>query len=233
MRSEMVELRAGRNVIAPGVEVELEPIDYFATEAEDTAEHESEHAGVGFFRGLHIKLASRIPGPGYLGITMFSKADAPSAAAAFAMGHSGTSHDERIVGLLDADLGSAAGEARRIHSKFSDFFRAFASMIQSKGSINHDDMVWAADKIQHPEAKAKPKGIKGERSPFIIRTVRGRGFFIDAGLLKSVEEPEDSVNLEEEKKKLNSEYATIVNSHPLRENVLAIKNSIELTKRDV
>ncbi len=101
----------------------------------DTAEHEAKHAVVAEKNGTSVETVTIIPGPGYYGLTRLARPDPVAAAAAHADGHSGTSHDVFIIGLMGAGVGSAMGAAAGILGTSREEVEEVAARLEDKKSM--------------------------------------------------------------------------------------------------
>lgn len=146
----------------------------------NTAVHEAKHAGVAEKRKPgSVKMASIVPGPGYLGITEMHSMDAVAAAAPHAHGMSGTGFDVHIIGQMGADVHAAGAAARVIMSANEDETDEIAYALEEKKTMSGSEIRWAMQNIDlrnevvvfifSPEGK-KEELIMAPREPIIIPT---------------------------------------------------------------
>lgn len=137
-----------------------------------TAWHEAYHTGVALLRRIGVKLASRIPGPSYQGITELTEFDGPSAMAAGAMGCSGAGYDKHLTERMGHDSGSAAATARSTVSGNEHKIRAIAAEIEVNGTISGYQAQVAMDRADHPDADLETEDREGNIRNFVVKTRR-------------------------------------------------------------
>lgn len=149
-----------------------------------TSWHEAYHAGVALLRRVGVKLASRIPGPWYQGITELTEFDGPAAMAAGAMGCSGARYDKDLTERMGHDSGSAAATARSTVSGNEHKIRAIAAEIEVNGTISGYQAEVAMDRADHPDADLEFEDPVGSIRHFVVRTRRitNNGYEITDGL---------------------------------------------------
>ncbi|GEM_PF-3363308 len=137
-----------------------------------TAKHEAMHAVAAEENGTSVSLATIVPGEGYLGLTVLSRPDAVAAAAPHAHGHSGTSHDMKIVEFMGVSPSAASNAARNIIGRNSHKVEAVASHLQDNKSLSgfevRNTMSDAEEELRNPvyEAIVTVKNPLGEVRKF-------------------------------------------------------------------
>jgi hypothetical protein len=108
------------------------------TVASSTARHEAKHAVIAIKRGRKVKLATVIPGPGYLGMV---ELDAPDAVT----GESGGSHDLHVIEATGHSVAAASVEARDMVARHEESIAAAATLIEAHGSVTGDQITNVID----------------------------------------------------------------------------------------
>jgi hypothetical protein len=129
-----------------------------------------------------VKEASRIPGPGYLGITKLNEFNPISFMAAHALGCDGTGHDVAVVRYMGHSPESVASSARRLLVDKEEEIHAVSSLIEEKGTITGTEARQAMDEVSNPEADVEMIGPNGEKRNFVAKTRKGKNFFVSIGL---------------------------------------------------
>lgn len=110
----------------------------------ETSRHEAAH---GVIDPSNVKRISRVPGPGYLGITEVYHPDTVMAAAAHADGHSGTGHDMMLVDLFgspaDLDLAKSTLASR------GEEKHALASAVEAHGTLGNGEVQEVMQEVKY------------------------------------------------------------------------------------
>jgi hypothetical protein len=115
------------------------------TVASSTARHEAKHAVIAIKRGRKVKLATVIPGPGYLGMVELDAPDAVAAVAPHATGESGGSHDLHVIEATGHSVAAASVEARDMVARHEESIAAAATLIEAHGSVTGDQITNVID----------------------------------------------------------------------------------------
>ncbi len=105
-----------------------------------TAKHEAAHAVVGAKAGAKLIRASRIPQGPALGFTEFDRYSGPGAAAAKALGHGGTGHDENIIKHMGGNIGAEIQTAKNIAAGAKEHLDAVGRVIQRDGEVDGETL---------------------------------------------------------------------------------------------
>lgn len=173
------QLSEGTSEIAPGWSVtikQLNPVD--RTIPGSTARHEALHTVAAILNNTHVKEASKIPGPGYLGRTILGQFDGLSFVAAHAFGCSGTGHDRAVLVMLGHSPEVLASSARSLLSGHEDEIQAVSSLIESKGTISGYEAKDAMGRAANPEVDIYLFGPEGEKRHFVTRVRKSEGYII-------------------------------------------------------
>jgi len=106
-------------------------------------------------RGTWVRKATRIPGPGYLGLTELSRPDPIAAAGPHATGSHGTAHDVFIIGFMGHDVHSASSIARNIIENNIEKIEAVGSLIEEKQTVTGNEIQEAMNSVDRKEEKVK------------------------------------------------------------------------------
>ncbi len=171
-REIQVEVQVGAGIIeiAPGWTAQAEIDDpYENVEPGETADHEARHAVAGAEDGILPKLASRIPGPGYLGKTEFPLFSAAAAMAPDAHGCNGTGYDVALVRAMGQDPGAAAAAARSLLSGKEEIIHAVAALIEVKGTAYGHEISEAMFSAANPRVNVEITDPSGQSSRYSER----------------------------------------------------------------
>lgn len=185
----------GEMVSAPtGIKALITPIAPFdMVTPGSTSYHEAAHTVAALLTGDTPEIASRNPGPGYLGITILRRFNKLAFVAAHALGCSGAGHDLSVLHRMGHDIGSLASAARDLLSGNLNKVYAVASLIQAKGAITGGEAKWVMDKLDNPEAKVEVVGRFGKIRHFVTK-LRGGAIPIPLDPAELSEEPAKTEN---------------------------------------
>ena len=170
----------GIQEIAPGWFATIKPVQPINLVSPDgTSYHEATHAVAAILTGSKVLEASRIPGPGYSGITRLDGFNGVAFMAAHAMGCDGTGHDVAVVEWLGHNPDSLAWVARSVLAGRDEEIDAVASAIQARGTISGDEAEEAMDKILNHEIKVEIINPFGEQRHYVTKVREGKGFIIE------------------------------------------------------
>jgi hypothetical protein len=217
--SSEIKLSEGINEIFPGWQATVKlvnPLKIKNISKYSTSYHEATHAFAALKTGSHVHEASRIPGPGYNGITRLNEFNPIAFMAAHAMGCSGTGHDVAVVRRMGYSPESVAAQARMIMSGHEAEIDAIAADIEMQGTISGNQAWNTMEKAANPEVEVFLIDPEGKPRHFVAKTRRSEGFLIDLGI----------IDFSKETKKRGPEESTTGDKDPLLDNILPFTGKI-------
>ncbi|MBI2621670.1 MAG: hypothetical protein HYW63_03455 [Candidatus Levybacteria bacterium] len=137
----------GHHYASDGSEIDTETKDpYERVCISSVAFHEGVHAFLAIKRGVGVKQASRIPGPGYLGKTEPYDFDGVAAVGPAALGLEGCGHDLRLASYKGVNIGAAKATGRQMVSEDPRGLRRVSAVIEQKGSATGGELEEALNK---------------------------------------------------------------------------------------
>ncbi|OGE37040.1 hypothetical protein A3B45_04095 [Candidatus Daviesbacteria bacterium RIFCSPLOWO2_01_FULL_39_12] len=179
----LVEIKPGISEIYGGWKAKVKPIDCVEeTMPSPTAEHEAAHTVAALLTGSCVRKASRIPGPGYSGITELNGFNGVAFMAAHALGCSGTGYDRLVVSQMGHDPDLLAGVARGVLSGHEEEISAVASLIEVKETISGTEALWVMNSARNPQAEVTIINPAGEKARHFVTKIRGSLVFLSIDL---------------------------------------------------
>lgn len=136
------EARIGKQTYAPDGSRVNAVIDnpYERVCVSSTSFHEGIHSFLAIKRGVGVRRASRIPGPGYLGVTEPNGFDAVAAVGPDALGLEGGGHDLALASYMGANIDSAKTVARQMVNQDPKGVKRLAVLIERNGTVTGREM---------------------------------------------------------------------------------------------
>lgn len=136
------EVPIGRNAYAPdGTQANAQVLNPVERECvSSTSFHEGIHAFLLIKRGVGVRSASRVPGPGYKGITEPLGFDAVAAVGPDALGLEGGGHDLALAAHMGADIEGAKMVARQMVNGDPKGVKKLSVLIEKNGTVSGGEM---------------------------------------------------------------------------------------------